>query len=409
MEIKKIQTKKIEPGIFQRTEGESEEEIGGLADSIRDDGLLQPIGVVELKKDSYKLIFGERRLNAAIHAGEKEIEAKVYEDLDEVEMMEKCIIENEQRKDISSNEKDRRMFDTWKAGVKSKRYILIKDMAKRIKKRESYLRQIISAFEEKEKPENINNLIFQKATTADLDRTKSISGKPELRKKLLELEQEQKISALNLKPISDTLKIVSGVNDGIISDAIDISAKNKKIEPEKFSDLIETIAKSPEDIQEKIISENITVDEAKIINQYDFETKEEREIIIKERQKFEELNKKSVEKHTEVRKRQSELIKEGKNPYQMGVKTQPDMDIERKLDRSPDRFDNAYIEQYAKLDTEISKVLAIFNVWKMKTDEGQNIVKEYIKKNIKKFNDVLLSDPKKKPITIDTTEVVSEV
>ncbi len=78
-----------------------EAEIGELADSIREKGVLQPVLVRPAPgaAGEYQLVAGERRWRAAQQAGLKAIPALVR-DLDDQQVLEIAIIENVQRADL---------------------------------------------------------------------------------------------------------------------------------------------------------------------------------------------------------------------------------------------------------------------------------------------------------------------
>src|SRR5581483_8509360 len=81
-----------------------EAKLKGLAESIRQDGVWQPILVRELDKSKangvkYKIVFGERRYRAAKLAGLKEIPARVKA-MDDEESLGAQIVENLQREEI---------------------------------------------------------------------------------------------------------------------------------------------------------------------------------------------------------------------------------------------------------------------------------------------------------------------
>jgi ParB family chromosome partitioning protein len=75
------------------------EELEGLAASIKEHGVLQPV-LVRRVEGGYELIAGERRLRAAEAAGLKEIPAQVKEASDEGSMV-LALIENIQREDLN--------------------------------------------------------------------------------------------------------------------------------------------------------------------------------------------------------------------------------------------------------------------------------------------------------------------
>ena len=93
----------IDSNPFQPRKDFDETELGQLADSIKEHGLLQPI-VVRKVGDRYQIIAGERRLRAATKAGFEHVPAQVKE-ADDRQMTELAIIENLQRKDLNALEK----------------------------------------------------------------------------------------------------------------------------------------------------------------------------------------------------------------------------------------------------------------------------------------------------------------
>jgi len=80
----------------------SDAELGELADSIRERGIIQPIVVRTMRgaSDSYEIIAGERRWRAAQRAGLHEVPIIVHEASD-AEALELAIIENVQRTDLN--------------------------------------------------------------------------------------------------------------------------------------------------------------------------------------------------------------------------------------------------------------------------------------------------------------------
>ena len=80
----------------------SEEKLEELANSIKKNGIIQPIAVRESKSQSgkYEIVAGERRWLAAQRAGLHEIPVNVL-DLTDVESLEVAIVENIQRDDLN--------------------------------------------------------------------------------------------------------------------------------------------------------------------------------------------------------------------------------------------------------------------------------------------------------------------
>lgn len=101
-EVLEISLKEIRPNPFQPRKTFNEESLAELAESIKNDGLLQPIVVTE-DIDGYVLIAGERRFRASKIAKLKEIRAIVLNS-DEQKMRKFALIENIQREELNSIE-----------------------------------------------------------------------------------------------------------------------------------------------------------------------------------------------------------------------------------------------------------------------------------------------------------------
>lgn len=84
---------------FQPRSRFEEQSLAELAVSIGNHGVIQPVTVRRLSKDSYQLISGERRLKAAAIAGLKEIPA-FLRIADDESMLEMSLIENTHREDL---------------------------------------------------------------------------------------------------------------------------------------------------------------------------------------------------------------------------------------------------------------------------------------------------------------------
>lgn len=100
--IVEISLKDIRPNPFQPRKSFDETALHELSESIKKDGLLQPIVVTE-DIDGYVLIAGERRLRASKLAKLKTIRAIVLKS-DEQRMRQFALIENIQREELNSIE-----------------------------------------------------------------------------------------------------------------------------------------------------------------------------------------------------------------------------------------------------------------------------------------------------------------
>jgi len=77
-----------------------EDKIRELGDSIREQGIIQPLAVAKISDGRYELIAGERRLRAARMIGLEQVPA-VIKEVDDEGMLALSIIENIQREDLN--------------------------------------------------------------------------------------------------------------------------------------------------------------------------------------------------------------------------------------------------------------------------------------------------------------------
>jgi ParB family chromosome partitioning protein len=99
-ELRQLPIQQIQPGKYQPRRHWNEEALDELAASIRAQGLIQPVVVRALGKNSYELIAGERRWRAAQRAQMSEIPALV-KTVDEAAVPAMALIENIQRQDLT--------------------------------------------------------------------------------------------------------------------------------------------------------------------------------------------------------------------------------------------------------------------------------------------------------------------
>ena len=110
-EINKINTISISDlsrNPYQPRQNFKEEKLEELANSIKKNGIIQPIAVRQNKtnKGKYEIVAGERRWLAAQRAGLHEIPVTIL-DLSDVESLEVAIVENIQRDDLNPIEEAR--------------------------------------------------------------------------------------------------------------------------------------------------------------------------------------------------------------------------------------------------------------------------------------------------------------
>ena len=99
-EFKIIQIKDIQKNPYQPRKEFSEEKIQELAQSIKENGLIQPIIVRKSPVLGYEILAGERRYRASIAAGLSEVSV-IVKQLSDQDMMLHSIIENLQRENLN--------------------------------------------------------------------------------------------------------------------------------------------------------------------------------------------------------------------------------------------------------------------------------------------------------------------
>ena len=90
----------LEPNKDQPRENFDDEKLQELADSIKQNGVLQPILVRPLENGGYQIVAGERRWRASRMAGLTEVPVYIKE-LTDRQTMQMALIENIQRQDLS--------------------------------------------------------------------------------------------------------------------------------------------------------------------------------------------------------------------------------------------------------------------------------------------------------------------
>jgi ParB family transcriptional regulator, chromosome partitioning protein len=103
----------LQRGKFQPRKDMNPEKLQELADSIKAQGIIQPIVVRKIDQDKYEIVAGERRWRAAQLAGLQQVPV-VIKDIDDRATMAIALIENIQRQDLNPLEEAealRRLLD----------------------------------------------------------------------------------------------------------------------------------------------------------------------------------------------------------------------------------------------------------------------------------------------------------
>lgn len=96
-----IPASKIIPNRYQPRYTFTEEEILELAQSIKENGLIQPVSVRKLPDSNYEIISGERRFRAMRHLGYENIPVLIKDIDTEKQMLVMAMIENLQRQNLN--------------------------------------------------------------------------------------------------------------------------------------------------------------------------------------------------------------------------------------------------------------------------------------------------------------------
>lgn len=184
LKLTKLQTSKILPNPSQPRKIFQEDELKSLAQSIAENGLLQPV-TVRKENGAYYLIAGERRLRACKLAGLKEIPA-IIADCEPEDSAVLALLENVQRKDLQ-------MFEQANAIVNLLREweITQEEAAKRLGMSQSYLANKIRLL--KLSPEEQNEILENKLTERHARALLRIDDMT-LRQKILKTVAERKLN-----------------------------------------------------------------------------------------------------------------------------------------------------------------------------------------------------------------------
>jgi len=152
--IENINIDKIKPNRHQPRTVFDEEKLQELADSIKENGLIEPIIVVRsVAPGEYELIAGERRLRASQIAGFTEIRAIIQDGASDKDKLDLALIENIQRENLNPIEEAK----AYKKYSEEYKYTQ-EQIAKIVKKNRSVIANTMRLLS---LPENIQNMIIE--------------------------------------------------------------------------------------------------------------------------------------------------------------------------------------------------------------------------------------------------------
>ena len=98
--LRQVEVKQLQPGKYQPRMAMDPAKLSELAESIKAQGVIQPIVVRELSPGKFEIVAGERRWRASQEAGLAEVPVVVRE-LDDRTVIAMALIENIQREDLN--------------------------------------------------------------------------------------------------------------------------------------------------------------------------------------------------------------------------------------------------------------------------------------------------------------------
>lgn len=246
--VVEIPLESITPNPYQPRKHFSNESLKELAESIKKDGLIQPIIVVEDDLDGYILVAGERRFRASKLAKLESIKAIVL-DISKEQMQQYALIENIQREDLNPIE----LAQSYEALIKlygvthdelasiihkSRTHITntlrLLNLSK--KTQEALIEKKISAghakilvgLDEKDQTTMVNSIIGQKLSVREVENI--IKGMKQLKnpaKKSSPKEKEDENNQLYLMELHEKLKNL-GIKSVVASDRITLRFDDQK-------------------------------------------------------------------------------------------------------------------------------------------------------------------------------------
>lgn len=174
-EIRVVPIEKIEANPYQPRLEFNQESLLELAQSIRENGLIQPITLKE-KEGRYEIIAGERRYRACQLAGMVEVPAYIM-DINEAQMAELALVENIQREDLSAIEEAKAYVQIMKVSGCTQ-----SELASKMGKSQSSIANKIRLLNLEE---NVQNAVSSRIITERHART-LVGMKPEKQEEMLE-------------------------------------------------------------------------------------------------------------------------------------------------------------------------------------------------------------------------------
>ena len=192
--VNKIDISKISPNKQQPRKNFDEKEVQELSNSIKNQGLIQPIIVRDTGNNDYEIIAGERRWRACQLAGLHSVDCVVLE-ASEDKVFELALIENVQRQDLNVVEEAK----AYKKLIETNN-IKIEELSKKLGKSSSHISNLIRILE---LDEEIHNMIISKKIS--MGHARALIGVPDAVAKAREII-EKKLSVRDVEKSTSKYK-----------------------------------------------------------------------------------------------------------------------------------------------------------------------------------------------------------
>ena len=195
MELKMLEMTKIVANSLQPRQVFDGEKLQELANSIRESELLQPIIVRKNNGSNFEIVAGERRFKAFQILKEPRIPAIILNIKDDIDALLKSLIENLQRDDLTSVERENAVSQLWE----SKRYKSQSELARKLGMQSSPLSAIIRAKEDRKNLDAASTV-----STRVIHDTEGLDDSS--RKKIIKLHENGKIEHTNVRDVVRKVK-----------------------------------------------------------------------------------------------------------------------------------------------------------------------------------------------------------
>lgn len=380
-EVTEIPLNKIKAAPWQPRELFDKDKIKSLGESLKEKGIIQPIVVRKDKTgEGYELIAGERRFRAWSYTGKPTIPA-VIKELGDFEAEEMSFIENELRENLIDTERERMTHELWEKWRYTKYNNSQGEMARHLKVTQPTINQRLLSYNERHGKDSlkIEKDILEKVASDDLQITRIIQeSSPKAREELLNI----RVTKPNLVPqreMRDVVRAIKEVPSDKQEDVVKLIS-SEKLEPKNVERFVKVLKESPEDIQQKLLKQEITPDEAEEVRI--FKTPEQRSQVIEERKIRKEEFAETTKRDVIVRKHMADDIEQGREPTIVHAEFDAN---EKDEDASAQRIIERYQDIYLRvISFRADHILGIKNA------EQQKQCIEIIKKTVAHCNAVLL-------------------